>query len=119
MSVAASNSVELITIGDELLLGFTVDTNAAYASRQLANVGIQVVRRTTVGDDLDGIEQAVRAALDRAGAVITTGGLGPTADDMSKTAVARVFGTKLELDQEHLTWLEERWRKRFGTDLPT
>lgn len=112
------DQVELITIGDELLLGFTVDTNAAYASRRLADIGVRVIRRTTVGDELNEIENAVRDALDRTGAVITTGGLGPTADDMSKTAVARLFGTTLETDREHLAWLEQRWHQRFGTPLP-
>jgi nicotinamide-nucleotide amidase len=113
-----TDRIEIITIGDELLLGFTVDTNAAYAARRLADIGIVVARRTTVGDDLTGIETAVRAALDRTGAVLTSGGLGPTSDDMSKPAVARVFGRELQLDEEQLRRIEERWRKRFGGPLP-
>ena len=75
--------VELITIGDELLLGFTIDTNAAHISRTLAAAGAEIVRRTTVGDEADKIAAAVREALDRTGAVITTGGLGPTSDDLT------------------------------------
>jgi nicotinamide-nucleotide amidase len=113
-----TNAIEIITIGDELLLGFTVDTNAAYAARQLADIGVVVTRRTTVGDDIAVIQDAVTAALDRTGAVLTTGGLGPTSDDMSKAAVARVFGRDMRLDEEHLRVLEERWRKRFGGALP-
>lgn len=105
--------VELITIGDELLLGFTIDTNAAHISRVLAASGIEIVRRTTVGDEADKIAQAVREALDRTGAVITTGGLGPTSDDLTKPAIAQIFGRAMKLDEGILTRLEERWRTRF------
>jgi nicotinamide-nucleotide amidase len=66
--------IEICTIGDELLLGYTIDTNAAHVARELAGVGISVVRRATVGDAADDIAAAVRDALDRTGAVITTGG---------------------------------------------
>jgi len=105
--------VELITIGDELLLGFTIDTNAAHVSRTLAAVGIEVVRRTTVGDDAEKIASAVRDALDRTGGVITTGGLGPTSDDLTKPAIARIFGRKMKLDEEIAGTLEQRWKVRF------
>jgi nicotinamide-nucleotide amidase len=60
----------------------------------------------------------VITALARTGAVITTGGLGPTADDMTKPSIARLFGREMRLDAEHLAWLEERWRTRFGRELP-
>lgn len=105
--------VELITIGDELLLGFTIDTNAAHISRALAANGIEIVRRTTVGDEAEKIVQAVREALDRTGAVITTGGLGPTSDDLTKPAIAQIFGRAMKLDEAVLARLEERWRTRF------
>ena len=108
-----ARQVELITIGDELLLGFTVDTNAAHISRALAAGGIEIVRRTTVGDEAEKIAQAVREALDRTGAVITTGGLGPTSDDLTKPAIARIFGREMKLDQAIAAKLEERWRTRF------
>jgi competence/damage-inducible protein CinA-like protein len=110
--------VEIITIGDELLLGFTIDTNGAHLARELAAVGIEVSRRVTVRDEGEAIASAVREALDRTGAVITTGGLGPTSDDHSKAAVARVFGRELRLDEEHLAWMEARWRTRFKRPLP-
>ncbi|HET9453146.1 MAG TPA: CinA family nicotinamide mononucleotide deamidase-related protein, partial [Gemmatimonadaceae bacterium] len=112
------NDVELVTIGDELLLGFTVDTNSAFLSRALAARGVTVVRRTTVGDDIDAIVAALREALDRTGAVITTGGLGPTTDDVTRDAVAAAFGVPLVLDEAHLEWMRERWRKRFNRDMP-
>jgi len=109
----SSLQVELITIGDELLLGFTIDTNAAHISRTLATAGVEIVRRTTVGDEADRIASAVREALDRTGAVITTGGLGPTSDDLTKPAIAKIFGRKMKLDEEILSALEQRWRTRF------
>ena len=102
--------VEIITIGDELLLGFTTDTNAAYLARSLASHGVEVVRRATVGDDADAIAAAVQEALERTGAVITTGGLGPTADDMTKPAIAAVFGRRLELREDIVAMIEERFR---------
>ena len=109
----SSLQVELITIGDELLLGFTIDTNAAHISRTLAASGVEVVRRTTVGDEAEKIAHAVREALDRTGAVITTGGLGPTSDDLTKPAIARIFGREMKLDESIATKIEERWRARF------
>ena len=109
----SSLQVELITIGDELLLGFTIDTNAAHIARTLAANGVEIVRRTTVGDEAPKIAAAVREALDRTGAVITTGGLGPTSDDLTKPAIAEIFGRQMKLDEEIAAKLEERWRARF------
>ncbi len=109
--------VELITIGDELLLGFTIDTNAAHISRVLAAKGIEIVRRTTVGDEADKIAVAVREALDRTGAVMTTGGLGPTSDDLTKPSIARIFGREMKLDESIATQLEARWRARFPSSV--
>lgn len=111
-------AVELVTIGDELLLGFTIDTNAAHLARTLAGVGGRIVRRASVGDDAAVIAAAVREALDRTGAVITTGGLGPTADDMTREAIAGIFGRRLVLDAALLADLEARWQKRFNHPLP-
>jgi len=105
--------VELITIGDELLLGFTIDTNAAHISRTLAASGVEVVRRTTVGDEADKIAVAVSEALERTGAVITTGGLGPTSDDLTKPAIAKIFSREMKLDEAIAARIEERWRARF------
>lgn len=118
MTPPAMPAVEIITIGDELLLGFTIDTNGPYLARRLAEIGLPVARRTSVGDDPVAIESAVREALERTGGVITTGGLGPTADDRSKVAVASVFGVVMEIDVEHVAWMKERWRSRFGREMP-
>jgi len=106
-------NVELVTVGTELLLGFTVDTNSAEIGQALAAAGVRVVRRTTVGDDVGSIRAAVSDALARTGAVITTGGLGPTADDITKSAVAALFGARLVFDEAVWEALVERFAK-FG-----
>src|SRR6476661_6940409 len=105
--------IEVVTIGDELLLGFTIDTNAAHLARTLAAEGVEISRRTTVGDRADAIVSAVQDGLDRAGAVITTGGLGPTSDDLTKPSIASLFGRGMVLDEEHLDWMQRRWTARW------
>ena len=104
--------IEVVTIGSELLLGFTIDTNAAHLARELAAVGVSITRRTTVPDDAASIASAVLAGLDRSGAVITTGGLGPTADDFTKPAIAAIFGREMVLDENTLEGLRRLWRER-------
>jgi nicotinamide-nucleotide amidase len=103
-------NVEVVTIGDELLLGFTVDTNAAHLARELAGAGIGIVRRSTCGDAPDQIAAAVREALDRTGAVITTGGLGPTSDDLTKPSIAALFGRTMKFDDAIWEELKIRWK---------
>ncbi|HEX7918021.1 MAG TPA: molybdopterin-binding protein, partial [Gemmatimonadales bacterium] len=105
--------LEIITIGTELLLGFTIDTNSAFAGKALAAAGVKVVRRTAVPDTPEAIRGAVAEALARTGAVLTTGGLGPTRDDISKAAVAAHFGAPLEFRPEIWERIVERF-KRFG-----
>jgi nicotinamide-nucleotide amidase len=109
--------LEVVTIGTELLLGLTPDTNAAELGRALAGAGVEVVRHTSVSDRPEAIRAAVADALERTGFVITTGGLGPTRDDMTKREVAALFGTPLELDETVLRSLEERFR-RLGRPMP-
>lgn len=111
--------IELVTIGDELLLGFTVDTNSSHIARELAAIGIEVVRSTSVGDQADRISDAVTGALERTGAVITTGGLGPTSDDITRPVIARIFGRQLEVREDLLDSLRKRWTARgLPGDLP-
>jgi nicotinamide-nucleotide amidase len=105
--------IEVVTIGDELLLGYTINTNAAHLARALASEGVEIVRRTTCGDEAEQITVAVGEALDRTGAVITTGGLGPTSDDRTKPSVAALFGRPMVLDEAHLGWMKDRWAKRW------
>jgi nicotinamide-nucleotide amidase len=109
--------VELLTIGDELLLGFVVDTNAVHLARELATVGVEIVRRTTVPDDIAVIAGAVREAIERTGAVITSGGLGPTSDDLTVPAIAKAFGRELRLDEAVLADIERKFRG-FGLQGP-
>jgi len=105
-------NVELITIGDELLLGLTIDSNAAWLARELGAIGIAVPWRTTVGDKAEDIAAAVRLALDRSGGAITTGGLGPTADDLTKPAIAQLFGRGMHFDEQLWEGLRKLWRER-------
>lgn len=110
--------IEVVTIGDELLLGYTIDTNAAHLARELAAIGVEIERRTTCGDTAESIASAVGEALERTGAVITTGGLGPTSDDLTKPSIAALFGRGMVLDEAHLEWMRERWRTRFQREMP-
>jgi nicotinamide-nucleotide amidase len=110
--------VELITIGDELLLGYTIDTNAAHLARELAAVGVSITRRATVGDEANDIASAVQEALDRTGAVITTGGLGPTSDDRTRPAIAQLFGRDLVPDEERWDALRALWKERGRGEIP-
>lgn len=103
--------IEVVTIGDELLLGFTIDTNAAHLARELAAIGVEIVRRTTVGDTAEAITAGVREALERSDGVITTGGLGPTADDMTKPAIASIFGRLMRRDDGVVEGLRQRWAR--------
>jgi nicotinamide-nucleotide amidase len=105
--------LELLTIGTELLLGFTIDTNSAELGRALGAAGLQVVRRTSVSDDPESIRAGVLEALNRTGTVICTGGLGPTADDITKKLVADLFGMPLEYHEYLWQNLVERFA-RFG-----
>ena len=109
--------LEILTIGTELLLGYTVDTNAAELGRALAAAGAEITRRTTVADRPEAIRAGLAEALDRAAFVITTGGLGPTRDDMTKTVVADLLGKRLVLDEQLLAGLEARFQ-RLGRPMP-
>jgi nicotinamide-nucleotide amidase len=109
--------LEVVTIGTELLLGFTPDTNAAELGRALAGAGVEVVRHSSVPDRPDAIRASVAEALARTGFVITTGGLGPTRDDMTKQEIAALFGKPLELRADVLQALEARFR-RLGRPMP-
>ncbi len=106
------DALEVVTIGDELLLGFTIDTNAAHLARELGADGYRIARRATCGDDATQIAEAVRDALERTGAVITTGGLGPTSDDNTKASIAAIFGRPMRFDEGIWARLVEMWKSR-------
>lgn len=105
-------NAEIITIGTELLLGHIVDTNSAYLARRLADVGLNLYRTTTVGDNEERIAAAIREALTRCRVVIATGGLGPTEDDVTRQAVARATDRPLVLDERLLAQIEAFFARR-------
>lgn len=93
---------EVISIGDELTSGQRLDTNSQWLSQQLGDLGIHVRYHTTVADDLDANVRVFRAAVDRADIVVSSGGLGPTADDLTRDSLAQVAGVPLVLDEPSL-----------------
>jgi len=103
---------EIITIGDEILSGQSTDTNSTYLGEKLSHLGIQVIFKTSVGDNIKNISEAIHNALNRADLVITTGGLGPTNDDLTKKAVVKVFKRNLVFHEEILKRVENNFRKR-------
>jgi nicotinamide-nucleotide amidase len=109
--------VELLSIGNELLLGETVDTNATWIAARLASEGIAVLRKTTVGDDVALIRDALAAGLRRCGTVICTGGLGPTPDDLTRHALAELYARRLVVDDAWLDVLRARYARR-GMTMP-
>jgi len=104
---------EILTIGDELLIGQVINTNAAEISKQLNAIGISVSRVTTVGDSEKEILSSIKSAWQKNDIVIATGGLGPTHDDISKHVVAKFFKKKLILDKKTLAHVRARFRS-FG-----
>jgi nicotinamide-nucleotide amidase len=106
-------SVEIVTIGTEILLGHLVDTNAPFIARELADHGVDVYAKHSVGDNAGRLAAMLEGVLRRADGAITTGGLGPTVDDLTKDAVARAVGKKLVLHEPSLHAIEERF-KAFG-----
>ena len=103
-----AGSVEVVTIGDELLLGATIDENGPWLCRRLAMAGFTVTRTVTVGDDERAIRDAIIEALGRAGTVICAGGLGATSDDRTRAAAAAAFGVGVERNREAEVLLRAR-----------
>jgi nicotinamide-nucleotide amidase len=104
---------EVIASGSELLLGQLVDTNSAFIARTLRGIGLNLFYKTTVGDNQDRMVEVLQAAMARSDVVITTGGLGPTVDDVTRPAVARATGRELEFHPELLEQIATRF-KGFG-----
>ena len=100
---------EILCVGTELLLGQIIDTNAATIGARLARAGVDVLRKQTVGDNLERIADCIKGALSRCDALIITGGLGPTTDDLTREAIALSLGVELEMRPE----LEEKLRAFF------
>lgn len=108
-------TAELLSIGSELVAGETRDTNAGELARSLTDAGVTVGRMTALPDRLDVVTDAFAAAFERADLVVSTGGLGPTPDDLTREAIARVLGETPTVDPELERWLRELWARR---DLP-
>lgn len=107
----------ILAIGTELLTGQTVNTNAAYLGSELATLGIGVYYQQTVGDNMERMKLAISEMLERVDVLITTGGLGPTQDDITKEMVAEVINKKMILDQHSLDLIKERFRM-FNRTMP-
>src|SRR5467141_2201454 len=104
--------IEIICTGDEVLTGRIVNTNFAYISQKLEDVGLSVRWETTVGDDRESLLRAFQLAGERADAVIVNGGLGPTVDDLSQEVAAQAAGVELQLDEAWLKRMEEFFHRR-------
>ncbi len=106
-------SAEIIAIGSELLTSNRTDTNSLWLTDKLNRIGIDVKLKTVVGDDDARLEETIKDAVKRSRVVITTGGLGPTEDDITRKVVARALGKRLSLDEKVLEEIRERFRS-FG-----
>lgn len=109
--------VEVIAVGTELLLGQIVNTNAAVIGAAMAERGLDAHFQQVVGDNLSRISTAIRVGLDRSDAVVITGGIGPTQDDMTREALADVTGQALVFSEEYAGQLREWWARR-GREMP-
>ncbi len=103
---------QIISIGNELLIGDTVNTNASWMGQLLTESGIEVTQIHTIGDDLETVKQILESALAASDLVITTGGLGPTHDDITKKAVTELFDCGLVVDEEILKFIKKIFKKR-------
>lgn len=106
-------TAEIITIGTELLLGETVDTNTRFIARALREIGVDIFRTATIGDNHKRIAQIIREGMSRAEIIITTGGLGPTVDDNTRDAIAIAIGLETEFREDLWQQIQERFR-RYG-----
>ncbi|MEG1424682.1 MAG: competence/damage-inducible protein A [Peptostreptococcaceae bacterium] len=103
---------EILTVGTEILLGDIVNTNSQYLAQELANIGVNVYYQGTVGDNEDRLYSSFKESLDRSDIVITTGGLGPTNDDITKEVAAKYFGQELELHKESWDLIEGYFKSK-------
>jgi len=102
--------VEVIAVGTELLIGQITNTNASFIGARLAEEGFDAHYQVTVGDNLGRLTAAIEAALERSDAVLITGGIGPTQDDLTREAICQVTGRVMTRDPEHEAWIKERLR---------
>jgi len=105
-------NAEIITIGDEILIGQIIDTNSSWLGQELGKMGISVIHRTSVGDTKQDIIDALNAAKKRATIILITGGLGPTKDDITKNTLSEYFNSKMVLNEKVLEWVTQIFSKR-------
>src|SRR3954454_23481741 len=110
-------TAEIIAIGSELLTPEKTDTNSLWLTERLNSIGVEVKLKTIVGDDEARLEETIKDALKRSSIVITTGGLGPTEDDITRKVVARALGRRMELDEQILESIRLRF-ERWGRKMP-
>ena len=110
-------TAEIIAVGTELLLGDILNTNAQYLSRELADLGITVLHQHVIGDNAGRLAQLVEEAKSRSDLLVFSGGLGPTADDLTKETVAACYGDTLRFDAEEMEKIEDFYR-RTGRRMP-
>ncbi|MCH7800163.1 MAG: CinA family nicotinamide mononucleotide deamidase-related protein [Chloroflexi bacterium] len=108
---------EIISIGTEILMGEIVDTNSGYLAAELAKIGVDVRWVTKVGDDLDRLHEVINRAWDRSDVTITTGGLGPTSDDLTRESIASVMNEEMVVQDDLLSALKAQFEGR-GTSMP-
>ena len=108
---------EIIAVGSELLTPDRLDTNSLFLTEELNRLGIEVVRKSIVGDNRDDLSAAFHEALERVELIIASGGLGPTEDDLTRETVADLLGRKLQLNKEILQYIEGRFRQ-LGREMP-
>ncbi|MBP3888173.1 MAG: competence/damage-inducible protein A [Cellulosilyticum sp.] len=104
--------IEIIAVGNEVLYGHTVNTNASYLARSMQKLGISPMYMTVIGDDSDVIKEAVQLAMKRTDVIVLTGGLGPTPDDLTKEVVCEILGLSMEIIPEELEKLKQYFEKR-------
>ena len=103
---------EILTIGDEILYGQITDTNSQWMGTELSNIGVKVVRKTTVGDEEGEVLTALSEAEQRADIILITGGLGPTSDDLTKPCLCKYFNCGLKMNEEALAEVTEFFKSR-------
>ena len=103
---------EIIAIGSELMLGQIIDTNSAFIAKRLAEIGVEMVQTKTVGDDLHRIEESIKDSISRSSIVITTGGIGPTEDDLTREAVANLTSRCLTFQPSLMEQIEAIFKRR-------
>ena len=108
-------AVELINTGSELMLGHVLNTHQQWLCRRLADLGYVVARQVAVADSRHAIELCVREALGRADLVLTTGGLGPTSDDLTRDALAQLLGKKLREDRRRKVFSNRKEKRQAGS----